>query len=773
MYSMNRSLSCPQYSSHPSFTHRGTSPDRQHASSRIDTGVQVGRGSLWERRWPRNLVAAACIPVCISLFGLVGCGGVVNLSPSSTKLTSTPSAIDFGTVNVGSSANQKVTITNTGLGSVQITNLNLSNTAFSVDGEGNLPVTLEAGKNLNLNVHYSPTDSVNSAGNMDVLVGTSSTPAATVKLNGKGTKPSGGEPAVLSGISCSSTQITGAGTDACLVTTNIAAPANGLVVNLASSDSAVTVPGTITVPSGAKSATFAANASSIKSKQTAVITATQGSVAKSFSIALMPTTTPSSVPVVSSFSCGVSSFTGTGSTSCAIALTSAAPSGGVSVVVSSSSGAVKVPASVLIAAGTSKASLTADVSQVSSAQTATLTASAGGASKSVALKLNAAVEAFRVSAASLAFGNVAVGTSVSKSLTLTSTGTVPVTINSDSASGSGFSVSGGKFPATLNPGQAMVVTVQFSPGSAKQMTGQLTFSSTATAASVSLSGTGTSVTPTVTGLSCASRSFTGSASDSCKVTLSGSAPTGGVSVALGSSTSAVTVPASIMVPATATSVTFTASITAVSTTQSATLKATAGGISQSVSLQLNAAAAALTVNATSISFGNVILSKLGLQTLTLTSSGTLAVTVNSVSLTGSAFSITTVTLPATLQPGQKLSIGLTFDPTATGSTTGQLTIQSNSSTNSTLTVNLTGTGSPHQVILNWGAPTNSTDYIAGYNVYRASGTSGRFALMVLTPQTAYTDTTVQGGQTYAYQVTSVDSAGVESTPSNITTVTIP
>jgi len=40
-------------------------------------------------------------------------------------------------------------------------------------------------------------------------------------------------------------------------------------------------------------------------------------------------------------------------------------------------------------------------------------------------------------------------------------------------------------------------------------------------------------------------------------------------------------------------------------------------------------------------------------------------------------------------------------------------------------------------------------------------------------QTAYTDTGVQGGQSYIYYVTSVDSSGVESAPSNTTTVTVP
>ena len=50
------------------------------------------------------------------------------------------------------------------------------------------------------------------------------------------------------------------------------------------------------------------------------------------------------------------------------------------------------------------------------------------------------------------------------------------------------------------------------------------------------------------------------------------------------------------------------------------------------------------------------------------------------------------TLPVTLNPNQSVTLNVQFDPTATGAATGQLTIQSNSSTNSTADVNLSGTG---------------------------------------------------------------------------------
>jgi hypothetical protein len=48
--------------------------------------------------------------------------------------------------------------------------------------------------------------------------------------------------------------------------------------------------------------------------------------------------------------------------------------------------------------------------------------------------------------------------------------------------------------------------------------------------------------------------------------------------------------------------------------------------------------------------------------------------------------------PVTLNPGQVLTLSVQFDPAAPGAATGQLIIQSNSSTNGTAVINLSGTG---------------------------------------------------------------------------------
>jgi penicillin-binding protein 2A len=90
---------------------------------------------------------------------------------------------------------------------------------------------------------------------------------------------------------------------------------------------------------------------------------------------------------------------------------------------------------------------------------------------------------------------------------------------------------------------------------------------------------------------------------------------------------------------------------------------------------------------------------------------------------------------------------------------------------------LTGeaTGAQHVVDLTWSAPSNSPVTVTGYNVYRAISGSGAYSRMTgsATTQTSYEDNSVQSGTKYDYYVASVDSAGVESAPSNQVTLTIP
>jgi hypothetical protein len=183
----------------------------------------------------------------------------------------------------------------------------------------------------------------------------------------------------------------------------------------------------------------------------------------------------------------------------------------------------------------------------------------------------------------------------------------------------------------------------------------------------------------------------------------------------------------------------------------------------------------LTLSTTSLSFGSVADRSSATLSLTLTSSGTSPVTVNSASISGTGFSLIGGSFPVTLSPNQSTTLQVQFAPTTTGSLMGTLAISSNSSGgNVSVALSGTGTSTSHQVVLTWNAPTSSSDPVAGYDIYRSTG-SGAAQLVnsSIETQTTYTDTSVTSGTTYTYYVTSVDQSGVQSTPSNSVSVSVP
>ena len=78
----------------------------------------------------------------------------------------------------------------------------------------------------------------------------------------------------------------------------------------------------------------------------------------------------------------------------------------------------------------------------------------------------------------------------------------------------------------------------------------------------------------------------------------------------------------------------------------------------------------------------------------------------------------------------------------------------------------------HYVSLAWKASTSS---VIGYNIYRASASTGPYAKLNAQPQSGvtYTDQNVQAGNTYYYAVTAVDSNSVESNYSNEASASVP
>jgi hypothetical protein len=87
----------------------------------------------------------------------------------------------------------------------------------------------------------------------------------------------------------------------------------------------------------------------------------------------------------------------------------------------------------------------------------------------------------------------------------------------------------------------------------------------------------------------------------------------------------------------------------------------------------------------------------------------------------------------------------------------------------------TQTTSQYAVQLNWNAPVESTSSLAGYRVYRANAGTTSYQLLnsTLDLKTSFSDATVQSGNSYEYEVKSVNSSGIESAPSGPALFTIP
>jgi Domain of unknown function (DUF4082)/Abnormal spindle-like microcephaly-assoc'd, ASPM-SPD-2-Hydin len=403
----------------------------------------------------------------------------------------------------------------------------------------------------------------------------------------------------------------------------------------------------------------------------------------------------------------------------------------------------------------------------------------------------AATPQLTLSATALNFGSVTVNSAATQSLTLTSSGSSALTINSAAITGAGYSIVGGTLPTTLNPGQTTTLQLQLKPTAAGTVTGQLTISSnssTGSTSTVSLSGTATAATKPQLSASPSSLSF-GSVATNSSATLSETITSSGSS-ALTVSSASVTGAGFTLVagsfPATLNpgqaltlQVKFTPTATGAATGKLTISSNSASGATAVISLSgtgTTPGTPQLTVSATSLSFGSVATSSSAKLSLTLTSSGTSAVTVNSAAISGAGFSIIGGSFPLTLNASQTATVNVQFAPTAAGAETGKLTITSNATSGSPALVALSGTGTsvPHSVSLTWSAPPPSAAPVAGYNVYRAIS-GGALQLLNQPPDTStsYVDSTVVAGALYDYVVKSVNSAGVESVPSNVIAVTIP
>jgi len=191
----------------------------------------------------------------------------------------------------------------------------------------------------------------------------------------------------LSKLSCASKTLTVPATTACTVYLSAVASSQ-TIVNLSSSSSSLKAPVSVNVAAGATSAAFNVTASTLSTKQTALLTATVNGVSQMDSITLNPATTasPTNGVTLSRLSCATQTLTGPTWMECSVYL-SAGATGQTVVTLASSNKALQAPPSVSIATGATSAAFKVTASALSTAQSVTLIATANGVSQTDVIQL--------------------------------------------------------------------------------------------------------------------------------------------------------------------------------------------------------------------------------------------------------------------------------------------------------------------------------------------------------------------------------------------------
>jgi hypothetical protein len=425
------------------------------------------------------------------------------------QLTVNPTALNFGNTPVNVPLTKPVTLTSTGTAAVTISAATVSGTGFSVSG-ATFPVTLNPNQTLTLQVQFDPTTAGAATGQLTINSNSTTGGTATVALSGNGTVTTTPQLTVNpTAVNFGDTQVnvpvtqpvtlTSTGTAAVTIS---AATVSGAGFSVSGTTFPVTLNPNQSVTlqvqfnpasAGTASGQLTINSDSTTGGITKVALSGNGTVA----------TTAQLTVSASSLSFGNVAVNSTATLPLTLSSSGTAP--------------VTINAATLSGAGFADSGATFPVTlnpnqavtlqvefdpSVSGAATGQLkitSNSSSGATIIVQLSGTGTVATtpqLLVSASSLPFGNVPVGSTETQSLTLTSSGTAPVTVSSVGLQGAGFSDSGAAFPMTLNPHQSVTLKVQFDPTVAGAVSGKLTITSNSTTGSttqVLLSGTGTAV----------------------------------------------------------------------------------------------------------------------------------------------------------------------------------------------------------------------------------------------------------------------------------------
>ena len=336
--------------------------------------------------------------------------------------------------------------------------------------------------------------------------------------------------------------------------------------------------------------------------------------------------------------------------------------------------------------------------------TVSLDSNASNSPTSVALKGNGVKHQLSITPSSVSFGNVTVGAANTQSITLTNSGTANLNITQGSITGTGFGMSGLVFPFSLVPGQSSTLNAQFAPTAPGSAVGNISISSNAhnspTVASLAGNGTQPALSLSPTSVSFGNVAVGGNATGSLTLTDTGNAAlvlTAANISGVGYSLTGLSLPWTLGPGQSGTLTVQFSPSTCGTASGSLSLLSNAPGSPLLVPLSGSGVSqsSVLSVSPTSLDFGTVLTGGISTQNLTLSNTGTSSYTISQIAASGSGFSASGLSLPATLAGGQTASLSVTFAPTVAGSVTGAVTITSTAS-NTPVTVTLAGNATTPQ-----------------------------------------------------------------------------
>ncbi|MFZ0300313.1 MAG: choice-of-anchor D domain-containing protein [Candidatus Sulfotelmatobacter sp.] len=300
--------------------------------------------------------------------------------------------------------------------------------------------------------------------------------------------------------------------------------------------------------------------------------------------------------------------------------------------------------------------------------------------------------------ASVSFGNVQVGTSQSQSDTLTNTGVTNLTISQAAVTGPGFSTTGLTLPLTLIPGQSATFSVVFAPQSAGSASGTLALTDNGSNSTLSVALSGTAVAAGSLSATPTSFSFGGLQVGTNQAQTETLKNIGGDSLIISQATvsgagfsyTGLSLPLTLAPNQNTTfGVVFAPTAAGAS---SGSISLTVSGSSTTVDIALSGtgvAPASLTATPASLTFTNITAGQNQAQTETVKNIGGENATISQATVAGTGFSISGISAPVILTPGQSASFTVTFAPESAGSFPGSVAIDSNAS-NPTLSIGLAG-----------------------------------------------------------------------------------